>query len=469
MKKIYFKYFILIKLIILSFLLICVNILIYNKTFISLSSLEKIKKAGALRIITNNSLASYYYDEGKPAGFEYDLSQAFADYLGVELDIVTPGWNRMFSFLENDQGDLIASGIKITEQRLEKVSFSIPYMNIQQHIIYHKSIPDPEKIEDLEKKTIHIRRGTSYQSKLESLKDSGIDIHYVLHNNMPTEQLISMVHNKKIEYTIADSRIAKLARRYYPDIKVGMPLHSKESLAWAVKKNNRFLLEQINKFILYATEKGLLQQLYDKYFANADTLDSFGIKKFHQRIKTRLPKYKQTLIKESEKYYLDWRLSAALMYQESHFNPFAKSFTNVKGLMQVTKITAREMGIKNRLNPEQSIKAGIKYFDKMLKKFDSFEDDYQKTMFALASYNIGYGHVVDAMKIVKNMGKDEKQWQNLKSGLLLLSKSKYYKKTKYGYARGREAVKFAKHVVTYFDILKKTIKTENNGFEVSKY
>ena len=157
---------------------------------------------------------------------------------------------------------------------------------------------------------------------------------------------------------------------------------------------------------------------------------------------------------ESYKYGLDWKLVAAVVYQESHFNPNAKSFTNVRGLMQVTSAAAAEMGIKNRLNPKQSIKAGIKYLDKMVRKFDYLEDEYEQLLFGLASYNVGYGHVKDAMEIAKNFGLDETRWQNIKTTLPLLSKSKYYKKTKYGYARGWEPVHYVKRVLTYYDILK---------------
>ncbi|MCK5695754.1 MAG: membrane-bound lytic murein transglycosylase MltF [Desulfobacula sp.] len=460
MKKFYFNYFILISLLGLLSFVIFLSVLIHNKEFDSdLSRVERIKKTGVLRLITNNSINTYYYYNGQPTGFEYDLAREFANFLNVDLDIVTPGWNNMFSYLEQGKGDLIAAGLAITKERLEKVNFSIPYMTIQQHIVHHKLVFGPKNIEDLTFRTLHIRRGTSYHSRLEEIKKSGVDFNYILHDNIPTQELIHMIHDREIKFTVADNNIAYLNQRYDPDIRIGIALQEKESLAWAVNKNDSQMLEQINKFFLHANETGLLKQVSDKYYSNIKDTDPYDLKRFHQRIKTRLPKYKEIIIEESQKYGFDWKLVAAVVYQESHFNPNARSFTNVRGLMQVTTVTAEEMGIANRLKPSQSIKAGIKYLDKMVKKFDYLEDDYERILFALASYNIGYGHVIDAIQIAVDIGLDETKWQSLKTTLPLLSKSKYYKQTKYGYARGWEPLQYIERILIYYDILKqKNIK-----------
>ncbi len=455
MKNFYFNNFILITLLGLLSFLIFLSVSIHNKGFNSdLSRVERIKKNGVLRLISNNSINTYYYYNGQPTGFEYDLAHKFAKFLSVDLDIVTPGWNNMFSYLEQGKGDFIAAGLAITKERLEKVNFSIPYMTIQQHIIHHKLIFGPKNIEDLTFRTLHIRRGTSYHSRLEEIKKTGIDFNYILHDNIPTEELIRMVYDREIKFTVADNNIAYLNQRYYPDIRIGIALQEKESLAWAVNKNDSQMLEQINKFFLYANKTGLLKQISDRYYSNIKDTDPYDLKRFHQRIKTRLPKYKKIIIEESRKYNFDWKLVAAIVYQESHFNPNARSFTNVRGLMQVTTVTAEEMGIASRLKPSQSIKAGIKYLDKMVKKFDYLEDDYERILFALASYNIGYGHVIDAIQIASDMGLDETKWQSLKTTLPLLSKSKYYKQTKYGYARGWEPLQYVERILTYYDILK---------------
>ncbi len=449
------KHFILLTLIIVTLGFVRFCVLIHHREIDStLNTVEKIRKNGKLRLITNKAINTYYLYNNKPTGFEYDLALEFAKFMDVELDVITPGWNNMFEYLKQGKGDFIAAGISITAPRMEYADFSIPYMTIQQRIIHHNLTFGPKNIKDMESRTFHVRRGTSYHCRLAQIKASGVDLEYVLHNNIPTEELIGMVHDREIQFTIADSNIALLNRRFFPDIRIGIPVQERESLAWAVRKNDDEMLKQINKFFLYAINTGILKRITAKYYDNIDNFDAYELKKFHDRIETRLPKYKEVIKEESARHGLDWCLVAAIVYQESHFDPNAKSFTNVRGLMQVTQKTAREMGIKNRRDPQQSICAGIKYFALMYKRFDYINDESQRLLFALASYNIGYGHVKDAINLAKGKGHAPNTWKGLKAVLPLLSKEKYYNQTKYGYARGWEPVHYVERIRTYFDILK---------------
>ncbi len=455
MMKIVHKHFILILLICLCLpLLYGTHSLRHRGSITKTGTFDRIMQTGALRVITTNAVNTYYLYEGSPTGFEYDLAKEFAKFLNVELDVVVPGWNNLFEYLEQGKGDMIAAGMAITQNRLDRAAFSIPYMTIQQRVIHHNLSFGPRNIEDLMFRTFHVRRGTSYQDRLSELKGAGVDFNYILHDNIPTEELIKMVNAQDIKLTIADSNIAILAQRYYPDIRIGIPIQKKESLAWAVRKDDPQMLEAVNRFFLHANATGILKRISDKYYDNIRDMDIYDLKTFHKRLKTRLPLYKDVIVGESAKYGFDWRLVAAMIYQESHFNPNATSFTNVKGLMQVTSATAKEMGIENRRNPKQSIKAGIKYLNRMYHRFDHIEDPYQRMLFALASYNVGYGHVLDALGIAKEKGWETTDWHGLKSALPLLSQAKYYKKTKYGYARGWEPVHYVERILTFFDILK---------------
>ena len=425
-----------------------------NNTDSGASCLDRIRHKGRIRLLTTNSANSYYIYRGAPAGFEYELASKFADSLGVEMDIITPGWNSLLYYLEQGQGDFIAAGLTITRKRKNRVEFSIPYMTIQQRLIHHKLIFGADDIEDLAGRTFHVRRGTSYHHRLEALKERGIDLSIVLHDNLPTEELIRMVHKREIKFTVADTNIALLNRRYYPDIRIGIPIQEKESLAWAVRKSDTELLKQMNLFLLKVRNNGVLESIYNKYYGNLNDFDYFDVKKFHERIDARLPRYKDFIQKESKKHGLDWLLVTAVIYQESHFNPDARSFTNVRGLMQVTMDTAEEMGIDNRLNPHQSIKAGIKYLRKMFNRFENIENRHQRMLFALASYNIGYGHIKDVRKVAAEKGLDENKWEDVKTILPLLTKREFYKKTEHGYARGREPIRYVERIMTYYDILK---------------
>jgi len=328
-------------------------------------------------------------------------------------------------------------------------------MSIQQKFIHHKLKFGIKNLSQLAGRTIHVREGTSYQERLEELKESGIDIDIRLLPNMATDEIIRMVSEKEIKYTIADSNIALLNRRYFPDIKIGMSIQEKESLGWAVKKDNQGLCDQINSFFRKAEETGILGKIHEKYYGYMEIFDYFDLKKFHERITTRLPQYKDIIIRESKKYGFDWRMIAAVVYQESHFNAMAKSHTGVLGLMQVTKATAEQMEIKNRLDPEQSLKAGIKYLDILYNRFKEIKNYHQRLLFTLASYNVGYGHIRDAQKIAETQGLDKNKWTSMKQTLPLLAKREYYKKTKYGYARGREPVKYIENILIYYDILKR--------------
>ncbi|MCK5312516.1 MAG: membrane-bound lytic murein transglycosylase MltF [Desulfobacteraceae bacterium] len=430
-----------------------------NKTH---NSLDKIEQIGKIRLISNLSATTYHLYNSTPMGFEYDLASKYAQFLNVELDIVTPGWNNIIPYLETGKGDFIAAGLTITKQRLTRVNFSIPYLTIQQRLIYHNDKEEIERLEDLAGKTIHVRRGTSYHNRLKILREEGIDLNYILHNNTATKDFIGMVARKEIDYTIADSNIAYLNRRYHPDIRVGISLQQKESHGWAIRKKDSELQKSINKFLVQARKDGTLNKLYNKYYNNIAAFDYYDIKIFHKRIVSRLPKYKEIIINQAEKYHLDWKIIAAIAYQESHFEPLARSYTNVRGLMQVTMDTAREMGITNRLDPYQSIMAGSKYLSMLYNRFIDIDDHYQRILFSIASYNIGYYHIRDAQNIAELKGLDKNDWHSIKGILPLLAKRKYYKATKYGYARGYETVNYVTKILTYYDILKQKEKNNSN-------
>jgi len=419
------------------------------------SNINKILQSNTITMLTRNNANCYYIYREQPMGFEYQLAQAFSKYLGVQLKVNTVNWQDMFKAANSGQGDFIAASLTITSRRDNKVDFSIPYMNIQQQLITHRDNRRVDGIEDLRGKKIHVREGTTYQQRLEELNaNKNLNIKIVLHKDMPTEELIRLVANKKIHFTVADSNIALMNRRYYPDINISFPLEEKQALGWAVKEEDNDLLEKINSFFKQIKKNGLYGKIYTKYYGNIHIFDYVDLIKYHRRLKTRLPKYKDIIKKTAKQFGFDWRLIAAIVYQESHFNPQATSFTGVKGLMQVTLQTAQEMGISNRLSPKQSIYAGVKYLKKMYSRWDKIKG-HDQLLFALASYNIGYGHVTDAQKIAKKMGLNQNRWSSLKKTLPLLREKKYYSQTKYGYARGTEPVRYVDRVLLYYDILKK--------------
>ena len=418
------------------------------------NALERIKESGNITVITRNNAHCYYTYRDNPMGFEYDLAKAFSDYFGVSLNVVTSHWEKLFDVLNGGGGDFIAASLTITPSREKLIDFSDEYLAIQQQAVIHTSNYKTRKIEDLKGKTIHVRRGTSYEERLNELKNEGLDITIQLHEDTPTEELIRMVAEKEIEVTIADSNVAFLNRRYYPDVKIAFPIEEQQSLAWAVKKGEAGLQKAINEFLKKIKEDGTFAKIYKKYYSNVEIFDYVDLKKYHRRLKTRLPKYKEIIKRAAEKHGFDWRLIAAMVYQESHFNPRAKSFTGVRGMMQLTLETAKEIGIKNRLDPKQSIMGGVKYLKELYERYDGAKDP-DRVLITLASYNVGHGHILDAQKIAKERNLDPNSWSSLEEILPLLRYRKYYRKTKNGYCRCTEAVRYVNRILSYYDILKR--------------
>ena len=419
-------------------------------------ALEKIISSGEITMITWNNAHCYYSYRNNPIGFEYDLARAFSDYLGVNLKVFIPlTRSDLIHALNNGHGDFIAASMSITPSRKKIVDFSDAYFNNQQVVIINKNNYHIRTLSDLKGKTVYVPLGTLYEERLRQLRDEGLDINIrSVGGHTSTEELIGMVAKNEIEATITDSNIALLNRRYYPDIKISFPIGDTQFLGWAVKKGEKQLLNRINEFIKQITKNRNYEKTYNEYYANIEIFDYVDLKKFHIRLKKRLPKYKETIQRAAETYGFDWRLIAAMIYQESHFNPGAVSFTGVKGLMQLTLDTAKEVGITNRLDPEQSIMGGTKYLKKLYTRFDN-TDEEDRLLISLAGYNVGKGHILDAQRIARQRNLDPDRWSSLKQILPLLRYSKYYKKSRYGYCRGTEPVRYVTRILIYYDILKR--------------
>ncbi|MBW1709225.1 MAG: membrane-bound lytic murein transglycosylase MltF [Deltaproteobacteria bacterium] len=444
---------------ILTFILVSlVAVLIYGRK----DALWRIRSAGEIVVLTRNNAHCYYTYRGNPMGFEYDLAKAFSEYLRVNLKVMTPSWKRLTYAFKMGSGDFVAASLTITESRKKLMAFSDEYLAIQQQVIIHARNNRIKSIESLEGKTVHVRRGTSYEERLKELKEEGLGLEVKLYEDMPTEELIRMVAEKEIEVTVADSNIALLNRHYYPDIKAAFPIAKPQSLGWAVRKGEKKLLKEINLFFQKIKEDGTLNKIYERYYEHKATFDYVDLKRFHHRLKTRLPRYKNIIKSAAEKNDFDWRLITAMVYQESHFHPRATSFTGVKGLMQLTQKTAREMGITNRLDPKQSIDGGVKYLKKLYKRYNEAEPP-DRLLIALASYNVGHGHIQDAQEIAKQKNIDPNDWKVLEQILPLLRYPKYYKKSKYGYCRGTEPVRYVNKILMYYDILKMEAVASGSG------
>ncbi|MEW6382230.1 MAG: membrane-bound lytic murein transglycosylase MltF [bacterium] len=422
------------------------------------SALTRIKRTGAITLVTQSNGFCYYEYRGKPAGFEYELARAFARFLGVELRIqIVRSWDEMVRSMGKTH--FLAAKLTPSASHQELVDFSNGYLTIQRHVIFHKNNRSIRTINDLDGRTIHIRKGSLSEECLNKLWQAGIRFTIEVHEDATVEELIRRVAQKKIDITIADSTIALLSRRYYPDIQIGFPIEDAQSLTWAVPRGETDLLEEINRFFETIRENGTFYDIYAQYYSDIEVFDYLDIKKYHQRLKTRLPKYRSMIEEISRKYQFDWRLIAAMMYQESHFEPETLDPNNVLGLMQLTSATAREMGIEDRLDPQQNIIAGVKYL-RYLYNLCHKAQEQDRLLISLAAYNIGYSHILDAQALARRLNLDPWQWSSLKKTLPLLAEPRYYRQSKYGYCSGMRPVRYVQRIMIYYDILRqKAIKT----------
>lgn len=418
--------------------------------------LEEILDQGKITLITQNNAHCYYLYKGQEMGFEYDLAKAFADYLGVAMDVeIGDTWEDMTPLLNKNPRSFIASSMVITPRRKKEVLFSQDYLAIQQHIIVHRDNANIKSVADLNGRTVHIKKGKAHEEQLKRIQQWGVDFDIVLHESATDEDLIRMVAEKEIDVTIADSTIAMLNRRYYPKIVIRDPISGNFYIGWAVSRKAGSLLERINRFFSVVKRDGTLKEIFDKYYGDIEDFDYFDVRVFHERIKSRLPDY-APLIREYAKHYgFDWRLIAAQMYQESHFDPRARSHAGAHGLMQLMRPTARSLGVKDIYDPEQNIKGGVKHLKSLYDMYDQAPEE-DRLAIALAAYNVGQGHVSDARNLAASLGDDPDKWRSVSDALLKLSDKQYYRNTLHGYCRGREPVQYVRQIELYYDILKRS-------------
>jgi membrane-bound lytic murein transglycosylase F len=320
----------------------------------------------------------------------------------------------------------------------------------------------PRDIEDLEGLKIIVGSGTSYSETIASLQSDGFDINATITDAYSTEELLSMVAKHEIDCTIADSNVYAINLRYFTEISLAFSISGREQLAWVLPEDASHLEASMYAWLNSFNQSGAMAQLKDHYYSYVLFFDYYNTKMFYKRIKSRLPKYKKYFQEAGEKYEVPWTLLASISYQESHWNPKAKSFTGVKGLMMLTRNTAKLLGVKNRLDPKQSITGGTRHIKQMIKFVPKGVEGENRLKFALAAYNIGMGHIHDAQSLAKKIGLNQNIWSDLKIVLPLLSQKKYYKNLKYGYARGEEPVRYVEAIYNFRNIL------ENQNSETPK-
>lgn len=418
------------------------------------TALDRVINSGSLSIISSNGPISYYQGPFGYTGFEYELTEAFANHLGVTLHIEDhSSLSDMLAAVKTQKGQFAANNLSITPERRRSLDFSVPYMQVKQHVIYRRGTERPQTIDDLLDLDIVVISNSSHAEFLRSLKQSFPTLHWREIDEIEPLDLLESVHSGRADVTIVDSTFFTVNRNIYPKARRAFDLHEERNIAWAFPKlKDQSLYKAANSFLVDYRDSGELKELTDSYF-NDQLLDEGGALTFSNHIDKRLPKWESYFKESADEFSLDWLFIAAMSYQESHWNAAARSYTGVRGLMMLTQRTAKSLGIKNRLDPKQSIYGGAKYLTQQFDRLPERIKNPDRLWMALASYNVGYGHLEDARKLTEAQGGDPNIWEDVKKRLPLLSKKKYYKETRHGYARGWEPVQYVERIRNYHKIL----------------
>ena len=422
--------------------------------------LDAIVKNDTLKALTIYSPTSYFLYKGEVMGFEYDILKAVAKKLGVVLSIrVAEDMDKMFEMLNSGEADIIAYGLTITKDRREIVTFTKPYLTVHQVLIQKDNKDKITDISSLAGKHISVRKESSYFQRIQNISEEiGSEIFIdTIDGKFSTEEIIEMVNNGNIDYTIADNNLAFVNSTYYHDLDMSMPLSLGQNLAWAARKNSPELIKAINKLIDQYVRKKDFNIIYNKYFKNKRRFSKRIKSEYYSKNTGEISKYDKLIKKYASKINWDWRLLASLIYQESRFDENNRSWAGAGGLMQLMPRTAKSLGIHNVHNPEQNIKGGTKYLKKLWGKWDNIPDSIQRIKFTLASYNCGYYHVKDAQNLAIALNKDPNYWDNQVDGCILkLTKPEYYNREGiyYGYVRGREPFNYVLDIFYRYQIYK---------------
>jgi len=417
--------------------------------------LQQVQHDGVLNVLTRNSATTYFDGPHGTSGLEYDLITAFAKHLGVKANIRSENnLQDILQQVESGQVQIAAAGLTVTQQRKKRVRFTQPYQYITQQLIYRTGAVRPHSIKDLLNGDLEVIANSSHAERLKTLKQKVPALKWRENSSVKSTDLLTLVAEQLIDFTIADSNEAALHRRYHPELRVAFDISEAQGLAWALRagKDDSLYLEA-QKFFKSLQKSGKLGQMLAQYYGHMRTYNYAGTPTYLRHIKQRMRRYQPLFERAALDNDLDWRLLAAVSYQESNWNPRAVSPTGVRGMMMLTRVTAKQLGIKKRTDPAQSIEGGARYLKSLYQRFPEVSEP-DRTWLTLAAYNVGFGHVKDARIITAERGGDENKWTDVKESLPLLRKRKWYKKTRYGYARGHEPVRYVENIRSYYDILR---------------
>lgn len=435
-----------------------------QETDAGIHDLQQIKDSGQLVVLTLYSSTSYFSYRGQEMGFQYELSEQFAQSLGVELKVkVARNVKDLIHKLQAGEGDLIAYTLPVTKEWKDSLLYCGEDVITHQVLVQRKGRRNKplKDVTELIGKDIYVKPG-KYHERLVNLDKElggGIHIHLVRGDSVSTEDLIEQVAQGKIPYTVTDNDIARLNRTYYPNLDIDLAISFDQRSSWAVRKDCPQLAKAASEWHKANSTSPDYKASTKRYFEISKSTPHTPILSLREG---RISHYDDLFRKYAKEISWDWRLLASLAYTESNFDTTAVSWAGAKGLMQLMPSTARAMGVPpgKEQNAEESIKAAVKYIGLTTQSFKNLPQEEQIN-FVLASYNSGIGHVQDAMALAEKYGKNKYIWKdNVEKYILLKANEEYFTDPvcKYGYFRGTETYNFVRDITARYEQYKKKIK-----------
>lgn len=419
------------------------------------------QQSGELVVLTHNGPTTYFEGpQGEPSGFEYDLVMQFAQQYGYRVRFVEMNtMNDLYNQLVLNQAHFIAAGLSNSSSLQKDLEYGPSYLSVTQEVIYNTDGVKPDNFDALTHLRIEVVAGSSHVQALRDAQKKVPGLHWTEVRAQWDEDLLERLAHGDIDAVVVDSNEFDVARKYYPNLEVAFEIPPAEQLAWVFPTTaDQALYKQAQQFFVRIKRDGSLKRIIDRYYGQSDRLEGADVSEFLDKMRIDLPKFRPYFYQAQEETGLDWRLIAAISYQESHWDPYATSPTGVRGMMMLTTDTADKMDVEDRLDPKQSVLGGAKYLAMLIEQLPLRITEPDRTWMALAAYNQGQGHLEDARVLAQRRKLNPSAWCDVKQTMPLLSASDQFSQAKHGFCRGGEAVVFVENVRTYYDIL---VKYEN--------
>lgn len=416
--------------------------------------MAQVRSLGVLKVATRNSPTAYYLGVDGPQGPEYELAAGFAQRLGVELDLrVVPSASAAIEEVRRNRAHVAAAGIVASETRRETYTFGPAYQRISQHVVHDTRRRRPASAADLVGMRIEVMAGSTQAAALAALAAEYPGLAYTEVPGVDQLELLDRVSSGAIDATVANSTDFQVGRHLHPQLRQGFEIASAQEVAWALSPRDRSLDAEVAAFFGELESQGRLAAILDRYYAEAEDFDYLDSVNFLRHVHERLPALRPFFEEAAAQTGLDWRLIAAVGYQESKWDPKAVSPTGVRGLMMLTAATARRVGVTDREDARQSILGGARYLVEVRSKIPERIADPDRMWFALAGYNVGFGHLEDARILTQRHGRSPDSWEDVRKHLPMLAQERWHVETRLGYARGWEPVHFVDNVRGYLNML----------------